>query len=55
MVVATECNRVTGFEDFVHLPVFQTTRQHNVSETGSVSVFRFEEGDTYSVGCLSKS
>jgi hypothetical protein len=28
------------------------TRKHNVSETGSVSVFRQVEGDTYSVGSL---
>jgi hypothetical protein len=26
-----------GFLDFVHLPVF---REHNVSETGSVSILR---------------
>jgi hypothetical protein len=31
------------------------TRKHDVSETGSVSVLRWREGDTYSVGSLRKS
>jgi hypothetical protein len=31
------------------------TRKHNVSENGSVSVPRWEGGDTYSVGSLRKS
>jgi hypothetical protein len=33
--------RITGFLDSVHRPVFQITRKHDVSETGSVSVFRW--------------
>jgi hypothetical protein len=34
--------RITGFVDFVQRPEFYThkTRKHNVSETGSISVFR---------------
>jgi hypothetical protein len=31
------------------------TRKHNVSETGSVSILRRGEGDTYSVGSLRRS
>jgi hypothetical protein len=31
------------------------TIKHSVSETGSVPVFRWGEGDTYSVGSLRKS
>jgi hypothetical protein len=31
-------NRITGFSDFVHRPVFEKLGIHNVSETGSVSV-----------------
>jgi anti-anti-sigma regulatory factor len=27
--------RITGFLDFAHCPVFQKTKQHKVSETGS--------------------
>jgi hypothetical protein len=30
------------------------TKEHNVSETGSVSILRWE-GDTYSAGSLKKS
>jgi hypothetical protein len=30
----------TRFLDFVHRPYSKTTREHNVSETGSVSVLR---------------
>jgi hypothetical protein len=41
--------------DFVHRPEFRITRQHNVSENGSVSVFRWGEGDTYCEGPFSKS
>jgi hypothetical protein len=42
--------RITGFLGFVHLPGILNTRKHNVSETGSISVLRSGEGDTYSVG-----
>jgi hypothetical protein len=31
------------------------TRKHDVSETGSVSVIRYEWEDTYSVGSLRQS
>jgi hypothetical protein len=31
---------ITGFLDFVHGPEFKVTGKHNVSETGSVSVFK---------------
>jgi hypothetical protein len=31
------------------------TRKHNVSKTGSISVLRKGEGDTYSVGSLRKN
>jgi hypothetical protein len=34
--------------DFVHLPIFLETIKDRVSETGSVSAFRWKEGDTYS-------
>jgi hypothetical protein len=40
---------------FVHRPEFQVTRKHNASWTGSVHVFGWGEGDTYSVGFLGKS
>jgi hypothetical protein len=43
---------ITGSVDFVHRPELEITGKHNVSETGSVSVFRRREGDTYSVGSL---
>jgi hypothetical protein len=39
---------------FVHRPIFQKLRVHNVSETGSVSVLR-GVGDTHSVGSLRDS
>jgi hypothetical protein len=35
--------------DFVRLLKFQITRKHNVSETGSASIFTWGEGDTYFV------
>jgi hypothetical protein len=39
--------------DFMHhLEVI--TREQDVLETGFVSVFRREEGDTYSVGSITK-
>jgi hypothetical protein len=41
--------------DFDQRPEFEITRKHNVSETGSVSVFRRGEGDTYCVGSLKKA
>jgi hypothetical protein len=44
--------RITGFMDFAHRPYFKITWQHNVSETGSVSIFRLREGDAYCVGSL---
>jgi hypothetical protein len=31
------------------------TKEHNVSETGYVSVFMWGEGETYSVGSVRKS
>jgi hypothetical protein len=37
---------ITKFLDFVHRPVFYETREHNVSETGSVSVLRSGEERT---------
>jgi hypothetical protein len=37
----------TGFVDFIQRPEFWISMKHNVSETGSVSVLRWEEGDTY--------
>jgi hypothetical protein len=39
----------------VTLPVFYVSRKHDVSGTGSVSILRWEEGDTYFVGSLRKS
>jgi hypothetical protein len=30
---------ITGLVDFIHCPEFQITRKHDVSETGSFSVF----------------
>jgi hypothetical protein len=38
--------RITGFLDLAHRLKFYITRKHNVSEAGSVSVFRGEKGDT---------
>jgi hypothetical protein len=32
--------RITGFGDFVHHREFRITGKHNISETGSVFVFR---------------
>jgi hypothetical protein len=40
-----------GFIDFAHRPEI---RKHNVSKTGSLSVFRSVDGDTYFVGSLRK-
>jgi hypothetical protein len=47
--------RITEFLEFVHRPEFWIIRKHNVSETGYVSVFTWEEGIIYSVGSLRKS
>jgi hypothetical protein len=47
--------RITWFVDFVHCPEFKIARKRNVSETGSVSVYRLWEEDTYSIGSLIKS
>jgi hypothetical protein len=33
-------NKITGLLDFVRRPDIQIIREHNVSETGSISVFR---------------
>jgi hypothetical protein len=43
---------ITGFVDFVHRPEFEITRKHSFSETGSVSIFKWREGDKYSNGPL---
>jgi hypothetical protein len=49
------CSIWTCIQDyFVHRPVFSRTREHSVTETGSVSVLRWG-GDTYSFGSLRKS
>jgi hypothetical protein len=45
----------TGFVDFVHRPEFSKARKHSLSETWSVSFFKWAEGDTQSVGTLRKS
>jgi hypothetical protein len=37
---------ITGFVDSVHRPEFKIARKHNVSETWSVSIFRWGERDT---------
>jgi hypothetical protein len=42
--------RITGFADFVHHP--ELSVKDSVSETGSLSVLRWEDGDTYSVETL---
>jgi hypothetical protein len=47
-------SRINGFVGFVHQQGFCITRKHNVSETGSVSIFRWREGDAYSVGSFRK-
>jgi hypothetical protein len=44
-----------GVMDFIHRPEVYMVRKQNVSETGSAFVFRFGEGDTYSVGYLKTS
>jgi hypothetical protein len=44
----------TGFLDFIHRPVFKKTKEHSVSETESVSVFRRRGEDTQSLDYLSK-
>jgi hypothetical protein len=41
--------------DFVQRSRILNTREHSFSETGSVSVSRRGEGDTYSVGSLRKN
>jgi beta-xylosidase len=38
--------RITGIVDFVHHWEFEITIKHNFYETGSISVFRWGEGDT---------
>jgi hypothetical protein len=43
---------ISAFINFVHRPEFRIVRKYNVSETGSVSIFRLEERDAYSVGSL---
>jgi hypothetical protein len=50
MVYDIQKHWVSGF---VHRP--ETARKYKVSETGSVTVFRSEEGDTYSAGSFKKS
>jgi hypothetical protein len=47
--------RISGFMDFVHSSEFYITTKHNVSKTGSVSVFKRGEGDIYFFGLLRKS
>jgi hypothetical protein len=49
MVYNTQNHWVCGL---VHRPEFYVTWEHDVSETGSVSVFKWREGDTYSVASL---
>jgi hypothetical protein len=40
------------FMGSVHHPELYITWEHNISETGSVSILRLGEGDNYSVGSL---
>jgi hypothetical protein len=46
---------ITGFVDFDRRPRFQISTKHDVSETASISVFSWGEGDSYSVGPIRKS
>jgi hypothetical protein len=46
---------ITRFMGINHYAEFWTTRRHNISYTGSASIFMWWEGDTYSVGSLRKS
>jgi hypothetical protein len=50
----TITQRITGFFNFSHHPVILENRKHDVSETGTVSLHKWEE-NTYSVGSLRKS
>jgi hypothetical protein len=47
--------RAIWFVVFVHRQEFEIIIKHDVSKTGSASVFRSGEGDTYSVGSHKKS
>jgi hypothetical protein len=47
--------RITGFVDLFHHPEFYITIKYNISDTGSASIFRWGEEDTYFVGSLRKS
>jgi hypothetical protein len=49
-----QCIQMSAYVDLVHLQEFYIIREHNVSGTRSASVFRWGEGDTYSVGILKK-
>jgi hypothetical protein len=42
--------RIIAFKDFVHPLEFKIIKKHNISETGSISIFRWGEGRTYCVG-----
>jgi hypothetical protein len=44
--------RIAGFLDFVHRPELLKPRNHNVSEAGSVSIFRRGKENTCSVGSI---
>jgi hypothetical protein len=52
MMCNTQNYGVSGLRQSSGIP---NTRKHNGSETGSVSVFRWREGDAYSVGSRRKS
>jgi hypothetical protein len=52
---ATKRQELLGFWTLSIARNFKLTRKHNISETGSASVFRLGEGDTYCVGFLRKS
>jgi hypothetical protein len=41
--------------DLVHHSIFWKTKEHNVPETGSLSILRSGVGDVYSVGFIRKS
>jgi hypothetical protein len=41
--------------DFVLISKFYIAGKYDISETGSVSIFRCGEGDAYSIGSLRKS
>jgi hypothetical protein len=40
---------------FVNCPVFKNTKEHNPSHAGSLSMLRWEVGDTYSLSSIRKS